>query len=615
MIDSMLRHTFVLYGKTSGEFMSQLQELGVVDITAGEWDATDQQRQAMAKAEEYKGIYHQMKAFKAPPSCHPETPPLVIPSAAEGPQHAAAEAVELFTQARQKRDELQLLRAQASAELSGLEPWGEFDAKLLERLDGVVLRFFEVPEKQYREVWEQEYPLREVSRLGGAVYFVLAQYVGDEDYAAVFAARELLAPKVSYRQKLGEIEGYDTEIQRQEELMGAAAMDREAVWSAYLELTDRLQLDRATGAGELHVDGHFKLVEGWSAAADRDRVEELARQEAVYYESHVARAEDNPPIKLKNSFFPRLFELIGSLYMKPKYDELDLTPYFAPFYMVFFGMCLGDAGYGALFLLFIGLFWRKIPRAYRPVAWLAVFLSFSTVCWGLLTGNAFGIELAKVESLARFREYFVATENMFYVALGLGGVQILAGQTIKIFNRIKKGGGFVHGLGQLGWVILLYTGVAVFVGDSLGVYVVPKPLLYSLLGVAGGLIFFLNTPGKNPLVNFGVGLYDCYSMATGLLGDLMSYIRLFALALSGSIIAQVFNALADGMGLSVPVPGLNWLLFLIILLVGHGLTIFVSVLGAFVHPVRLTFVEFYKNAGFEGGGREFTPLRRTKQVK
>ena len=100
-------------------------------------------------------------------------------------------------------------------------------------------------------------------------------------------------------------------------------------------------------------------------------------------------------------------------------------------------------------------------------------------------------------------------------------------------------------------------------------------------------------------------------MATGVVGDLVSYVRLFAIGLCGAIIGQVFNALS--VGLSGNIPVLSWIFMAVILLIGHGLNIFISALGAFVHPVRLTFVEFYKNAGFEGGGRKFTPFKHAEK--
>jgi len=129
-----------------------------------------------------------------------------------------------------------------------------------------------------------------------------------------------------------------------------------------------------------------------------------------------------------------------------------------------------------------------------------------------------------------------------------------------------------------------------------------------VMGVAAIPIFFFNSPGKNPFLNLGLGLYDTYNMATGLLGDVLSYVRLFALGLSGGILASVFNSLALGLKPDNVVAGP--LVFLIIFLFGHAMNIFMNVLGAVVHPMRLTFVEFYKNAEFTGGGKRYEPFKR-----
>jgi V/A-type H+/Na+-transporting ATPase subunit I len=110
------------------------------------------------------------------------------------------------------------------------------------------------------------------------------------------------------------------------------------------------------------------------------------------------------------------------------------------------------------------------------------------------------------------------------------------------------------------------------------------------------------------LTNFGLGLWNTYNMATGLLGDLLSYIRLFALGISSAILGFVFNSLAVSMSGSIPV--VSAIVMVIILVFGHSINLFMSGLGAFVHPMRLTFVEFYKNAGFTGGGKKYNPFRK-----
>ena len=160
-------------------------------------------------------------------------------------------------------------------------------------------------------------------------------------------------------------------------------------------------------------------------------------------------------------------------------------------------------------------------------------------------------------------------------------------------------------------MVALVTLAAVFGLPALGV-ALPSGLtyaLYGLLGVCAFAIVFLNSPGKNVFVNFGSALWGTYNMATGLLGDTLSYIRLFALGLTGSILGGVFNTLAFDLTASLPAV-VRFIAVLLILLFGHAINFGLCMIGAFVHPMRLTFVEFYKNANFEGGGKKYAPFRR-----
>ena len=608
MIEPMIRYNLLLYHGDVKPFMEKLRELGMVDITLRDWDAPQQVRDLMAASERYRTVYQRLGSVK--------------PGAAEAGQDNDAapfatvhEAVEAYETAAERIAQLENMRAKATTELDELAMWGEFDPQEIRRLreqDGIALRFFEVATKQYDPQWEREYAIQVVSQTaGGETYFVVAQPLTENGTAEPVelgsAATELKAPEMTFAQKEAQIEDFLRQEQEQQAVIARAALSRERIWADYLEMKNRVLFDEAVNAGESYADGTVKIVEAWSVAANRDAVEAFLDREGVIYESDKATAVENPPIKLKNHFFARLFEPVGSLYMLPKYNELDMTPFFAPFFMLFFGMCFGDAGYGLLFILAIVLFWRKIPVRFRDYAWLVLFLNIAAVFFGLLTGNMFGIELAKVPALVRFKEYFVSNDNMFNVAVGMGAAQVLFGQILRIFNRSKQNGSFLYGLSTLGWVILMISGILVL----LGVLPAGSLAFYVLLGISGVLIFFLNSPHKNPFINVGAGLYSCYEMATGVVGDLVSYVRLFAIGLCGAIIAQVFNALS--VGLSGDIPVLSWIFMAAILAIGHGLNIFISALGAFVHPVRLTFVEFYKNAGFEGGGRRFTPFKRAEK--
>jgi len=179
---------------------------------------------------------------------------------------------------------------------------------------------------------------------------------------------------------------------------------------------------------------------------------------------------------------------------------------------------------------------------------------------------------------------------------------------VKIYAKIRRYG-WAYSLETWGWLILFLGGGGLFFATDNAMLQpeTAKYLVYTVLGVSALFIFILNTPGRNPLINIGAGLWNSFNMATGLIGDLLSYIRLFALGLCGSVMGFVFNELA--MELSGTIPVVSQLVMIIVLLLGHSLNIFMSSLGAFVHPMRLTFVEFYKNVGFEGGGKKYKPFR------
>jgi len=201
-----------------------------------------------------------------------------------------------------------------------------------------------------------------------------------------------------------------------------------------------------------------------------------------------------------------------------------------------------------------------------------------------------------------FRHIMQDSLSMFYLSLIIGGIQILFGIIIRIFNISKKMG-FRYALSPLGWVILIISLILYFLGlfeHGILIY-----LFYCLSGISFLLIFLLNNPDSGVFSRFGRGIWDSYGMITGLFGDLLSYIRLFALGISSAILGFVFNDISLQL---LNIPYIGWLFFLILLIVGHSINLFLATLGGFIHPMRLTFVEFYKNAGFKGGGKQYKPF-------
>ena len=369
-------------------------------------------------------------------------------------------------------------------------------------------------------------------------------------------------------------------------------------------------------------------MEGWAECDKSAEVDKLLDEypDVIYLKSKPTE-EDDTPVKLKNNRFARLFELIGGMYALPKYGTLDLTPFFAPFYMLFFAICLNDAGYGAiLFALGLGLF-LKGGQAMRQAATLTMVCGGATTLFGFYSGSLFGLSIPDMlgyESIAE--SPFLDFQNDFFsLALALGVVQILFGMFLNICFKARYFG-ITSVFAQLGWFIVLFAaclaGGLPMLNEN---WVIPffttsSPAFYAALAVGAVMMLFLSDIKRNPLINFASGLWDVYNNITGLLSDVLSYIRLFAIGLSGGVLAQVFNSLALGLtGLDAGIEqfGLGTIFQILgataILLVGHGINLFMSSISSFVHPMRLTFVEFYKNAGFEMGTRSFEPLTNNEK--
>jgi V/A-type H+-transporting ATPase subunit I len=295
---------------------------------------------------------------------------------------------------------------------------------------------------------------------------------------------------------------------------------------------------------------------------------------------------------------------------------MDLTRWFAPFYMLFFAFCLSDAGYGLL--LFSGglLLARKGRGAMQTIGRLSMLCGGAAVVFGFFVGSLFGVDIKTwgVFSGVGDRLFFPHGEGndmfMFMLALALGVLQMIFGMVLKVVTTTRVFG-VKYALATIGWLVAILTGGLMALPRMAGIETgIPPVALYVALGAGAFMMLFLNSPGKNPFVNFGTGLWNLYNDVVGFMSDALSYIRLFAIGLSGGVLALVFNDLA--VGLSGDVPVVKQLVMLVILLIGHGLNLFMSTLSSMVHPMRLTFVEFYKNAGFEMTTRTFDPLKRKK---
>lgn len=606
MIAPMMKYDFVLFAAQSEDFINRLRELGLVDITTVGWEPSEEERQLMLDIEGHAKAAEFICEFRKDEK-HAELK-------AE-PFATAAEAYEHYLAAQQQAAALRTEIGRLEKTADELRPWGGFDvqraAALAER--GIVLHYFSAQAGTYDEhlaEWSAQYTLSEVARTETTVYFVAVAASGEE---VSLDAQEMKTPTMDIREaerRIAESEkqfaALDTEFAR------VAASERLLVGGA-AALKERLQGGRVKATARKAADDMLLIMEGWAEKETSNKVDALLEEYPnVVYLKQAPTPEDETPVKLKNGAFARTFEMVGDMYARPKYGTLDLTPYFAPFYMLFFGICLNDAGYG-LILLLAGLYmlWKfRAPGTMRRASWFATLCAVSTVVFGLLCGSFFGMNLKDYFPSIPFIDF---QKQFFVLSLVIGVVQILFGMALNLWTKMRLFG-FSNVLGALGWFIILLS-CCLAMGLPMAGLAIPgftsgSVAFYVALGIGGALLLLLNNPRRNPLVNIGAGLWELYNNLTGLLSDVLSYIRLFAIGLSGGVLALVFNTLAGGFvpdGANIVV---RLLIMIPILLIGHGINLFMSTISSFVHPMRLTFVEFFKNAGFEMAPRAFDPIRK-----
>lgn len=607
MIVPMTKYDLVVYHGDKEAFLERLQDLGLVDITTTGWEPDESENALLASIERHNAALARLKELRSREGF-----------VAGEPYHDGEQAWKEYSEAVAKLETIQNQIAAVHKEAEELKVWGEFDPAKLRELekDGIVMRFYSVYTREFEALREDApYDLEPVAEKDGMTYFVAITAPGDQ---VEINAHELKAPTATYAEKEREAECLENEKTQYDTVMARAAASIELIdRHASLE-KERLQFSQVSSSAASEAEDTLVVMEAWAPREAEDKVDRMLEENpAIYFIKSKPTPEDDVPTLLKNKKPSRMFEIIGGFYSQPKYGTMDLTRYFGPFYALFFGLCLADAGYGLLYLLVGLLMIRKAKEkpGMANLANLVTILGASTLICGVLMDSFFGLKLTNWAPLAGLQKVLIGP-HMFYIALGLGVIQILFAMCLKTVLLTKRYG-FRHALSTIGWMLVIVAILPTIAGMlGLGVPAAitgAQPALWAMAGVGLFMMLFLNTPGKNPLLNFGKGLWNTYNDLTGFISDFLSYIRLFAIGLSGGILAAVFNDLAVGMSGGIPV--VKQIIMVIILLIGHGLNIFMSSISSFVHPMRLTFVEFYKNAGFEDTQRTFTPFKRERETE
>ena len=615
MVDKMMKYSFILLSSESEAFLEQLQELGVVDITRSTKPIDEP---SAAKFEKILKVRRTISILEALDYSKDEHAAEISAAAGNCVIQGCKSENTLSAVAR-----LDALKGEISAAdklIRQLNPWGEFDSKRIEELQdrGIDLHFYCVPAKSWDSSWEENWPVQRIYE-DSSIYFVVPSLKGEE-YS--FPLAECARPSMSVAEAQ---QRRDDLLKEEIALKGKLLCLKEKYLQHIREGLKRksAELDRmiASGSGKEAAEGLLCCYEGFAPVEEEQRLDEaFAKLDAVCIKEE-AREEDNPPIKLKNNGFSKLFECLTGMYGMPVYGEWDPTPVLSIFFLLFFALCMGDAGYGLVLIIYGILQDRKIVNIsmFDGLGKLIAVLGAATAVVGFFLGTAFGVDLTSLSWMPQCLKDLMLTGNVevmgssyalqMVLALGIGVFHICLAMTIKALLYTKRFG-FRNNISTWGWLILILGGIITAAGAMLGLLPeMATKVLVIVIGVISALaIFIFNKPGRNPLINIGAGLWDTYNMATGILGDVLSYIRLYALGLAGGMLGGAFNNL--GQMVLGDNPSWQWLPFVIILLFGHVLNLLMSCLGAFVHPLRLTFVEYFKNSGYEGKGLKYNPLKK-----
>ena len=349
------------------------------------------------------------------------------------------------------------------------------------------------------------------------------------------------------------------------------------------------------------------LIKGWIPTEKVSEFEKVIKDEAGdnYYLTFTDADRDDAtvPIKLKNGKVASTFENLTGMYAYPRYNEIDPTPLFTPFYILFFGMMGADVGYG-LVLLLATMFVLKVVNLssqMRKSIKFFFYLSFSVIFWGLLYGSYFG---ATIPGMWRLVDPASQYNDLLIGSILFGVVHIFVGLAIKAYMLIRDGKSLEAVYDVLFWYMALIGGMLFLIFKLMNLSaVVANVSMWVMIAGMAGIVLTGGREAKGVGAKLGGGLYSLYGISS-YVGDFVSYSRLMALGLSGGFIASAINMIA-GM---ISGSWVGMIFIPVILIAGHLFNMFLSFLGAYVHTSRLMYVEYFGKF-YEGGGKPFKDFR------
>ncbi|MBQ0061066.1 MAG: ATPase V, partial [Bacteroidales bacterium] len=607
----MNKYTFLVFHQEYDAFLEELRTLGVLHVKereSGDVIDNSQLQQLMSKKSQLEELQKDMLNA-------------IGNSAAltTGDKTNIEEILSQHASFGKRNSELQQSLMHLSQDYEVMKPWGKIDWKTINMLQesGYEVTFYSstfIPEED-----QKQFNLIEVGQAGSRLLFVA---VNPKDVAVELAAEKIVLPQYDIDELEKQVETVQQQIRDLAAEKKQYSINHLAdVKHALAHLQDSINFEQVKLNTGAEADKRICLLEGFCPSDKVDELNKMLADKGAWYSCRKVTREDKAPVKLVNNPLVKLFESLTRMYGLPSATDVDPTAILSIFFTLFFAICIADAGYG-LILTAMSIADIKMGGKIGKVLFginfkLVLVLGIACIFVGILFGTAFGIDLSaqswvpeSVKSCMIVGKFPGTNyDKQMILSLLIGIFHISLAMTVNAIN-VTMQRGFKECLGTWGWWLAV-VGTVIVAALTFG-GVIPQSMMMTaiwvVLGVAAVGIYLLNNIHRNPLINILAGLYDTYNMASGLMGDILSYIRLYALGLAGGMLGATFNNLAMmSVDNDLSSAGFGIIGFLLIILIGHVLNIAMSCLSAFVHPLRLSFVEYFKNAGYEGKGTEYKP--------
>ena len=605
MIEKMKMLHIVASASGKEEMLKDLREMGLLHLA-------EKQSASRELNEEFQTLSKASNALKeyADPKAKEKRAEVLSDSEFEKMYRGVLDAME-------KKESLNQAIGAANTELDRISAWGDFspeDVKALKN-EGFDLHFYRMGSKEFQDAVNDE-----------NIRLIRLAPVDKMDTVAVFGtlppeipATEFMLPEHSASELKKQIEDGRKAIAECDETLKAASIYEASFDDQMVKLQNRMNFSAAGNTAQSDED--FVWISGYIPEADMDKFKAAAAEKSLAWAvEDVSEEDEHIPTKVKynkvSGLIKPVFDILGIL---PGYREQDISLWFFLFFTLFFAMIIGDGGYGVLILLGTIVLHVK-QKKITNVTFLLYVLSIATVIWGALTGTWFGMESAmKVPilkamvfpSIATYPEYFGLTANdsqnaIMKFSFSIGAVQMALGSILAIKKKLPAKD--LSWVADAGWTIAVIAMYLLALNLVIHEDIDLKPV-FTLIGIAFVLVVLFG--GMSPDKSFGDGLkaglggaFTQFLNTISCFGNVMSYIRLFAVGMAGVAISQSFNGIAAGMHGPMMIVGV------VVVLVGHALNIVMCFLSVVVHGVRLNVLEFSGQAGLEWTGIPYEPFKK-----